>query len=87
MEPSHVLSSISVDIKLSALDTKYTCLTKVISNYDNLPSIKQELVAVVMLAALRSTASFTLNSPPTRAFMETAKSDTSIAATMACTWR
>ena len=36
-------------------------LTEVISNYDNIPSIKQELVAVVMLAAQRSTASFRLN--------------------------
>ena len=61
MEPSHILSSISADIKLSALNTKYMCLTKVISNYDNLPSIKQELVAVVTLEALRSKASFRLN--------------------------
>ena len=61
METSNVLRSISVDIKLSALDVKYMCLTKVMSNYDNLPSIKQELVAVVTLAALRSTASFILN--------------------------
>jgi len=37
------------------------CLTEVISNYDNLPSKKQELVAVVTLEALRSTASFRLN--------------------------
>jgi len=57
MEPSHI----SADIKLSALDTKYMCLTKVTSNYDNLPSIKQELVAVAMLEALRSRASFRMN--------------------------
>jgi len=61
METTHVLSSISVDIGLSASDTKHMCLTTVISNYDNLPSTKQELVAVVTLEALRSKASCRLN--------------------------
>jgi hypothetical protein len=59
---------------------------KGISNYENIPSTKQELVAVAILAALRSKAWFRLNQPSMMAFMETANRDTRSAATMACTW-
>jgi hypothetical protein len=57
---------------------------KVIFTENNIPSTKQELVAVVTLAALRSKAWFRLNLPSIMAFMETANSDTRSAATMAC---
>jgi len=52
---------------------------------DNIPSTKQELVAVAILAALRSKAWFRLNQPSMMAFIDTANSDTKSAATMACT--